>query len=109
MRLLLLHLDEARAAEVAQSLEDDGHHVTLADESSPDGVRPDVFVVCLDAQPQRALDLAARLGAARGVPATSILFSGGSPAALTEAQRRFPKASFTRVDALMTALASMEN
>jgi hypothetical protein len=39
----------------------------------------------------------------------SILFAGGTQAALTEAQRRFPRASFTRLDALATALASMEN
>ena len=109
MRVTLLHLDLDGGAPIAARMRDDGHVVTsIADESAPNAP-PDVLVVCLDAQPQRTLDLAARLGAACGVPAASILFVGGTPSSLGEAQRRFPKASFTRLDAPSTALASMEN
>jgi hypothetical protein len=70
-------------------------------------VPPTAVVVCLDEAPQRTLDLAARLGDAVGVDAASVLFVGGTTAALQEAQFRFPKASFARLDALSTALASM--
>jgi hypothetical protein len=93
MRILLLHLDPAGRDALAASLVDDGHDVAAVSE--------------LPGAPQRALDMAARLGDAVGVDAASILFVGGTTAALAEAQRRFPKASFSRLDALSTALASL--
>src|SRR5688572_324909 len=112
MNVLLLHLDAPAAAAMAQQLEDDGHSLTLAcDTAAALAARPPsphVLVVCLDAQPQRTLDLAARLGAGTEVPTQQILFVGGSSASLGEAQRRFPKASFARLDSLSTSLASME-
>lgn len=109
MRILLLHLDPARRDEIAGSLTDDGHAVTSIADAQPLTETFDVFVVCPEASPQLALDLAARIGADARLAAASILFAGGTQAALTEAQRRFPRASFTRLDALATALASMEN
>ncbi len=109
MRILLLHLGRAGREAVAASLADDGHDVVaVSDLAAPArGARPAAAVVCLDDAPQRALDLAARLGDAVGVDAASVLFVGGTQAALSEAQRRFPKASFARIDALSTALASL--
>jgi hypothetical protein len=112
MRILLLHSGEDADA-MAERLRGDGHHVrTVADVPADAGPRPadpaQVLVVCLDSQPQRTLDLAARVGDTAHVPSTSMLFVGGTPAVLVEAQRRFPKASFARLDALSTALASME-
>jgi hypothetical protein len=109
MKILLLHLDPARRETLAASIRDDGHDVTAVSAAPSPPFTPDVFVVCLDAAPQRALDLAAKVGAAAGVSAASMLFVGGPPAALAEAQRRFPTASFARIDALPTALASMES
>jgi hypothetical protein len=109
MKILLLHLDPSGRDTLAASLVDDGHDVEAVSdlpEARPKAP-PTVVVVCLEEAPQRALDLAARLGDAVGVDAASVLFVGGSKAALAEAQRRFPKASFSRLDALSTALASM--
>jgi hypothetical protein len=108
MNVILLHLDEACRDQMAAELRDDGHHVRAVSEETGSSDAPDVLVVCLDVQAQRTLDLAARVGADCGVQAASILFVGGSPAALSEAQRRFPKASFARSDSLSTALASMQ-
>jgi hypothetical protein len=108
MRILLLHLDPAGRDALAASLVDDGHDVAAVSElPARRGAPPSAVVVCLDGAPQRALDMAARLGDAVGVDAASILFVGGTTAALAEAQRRFPKASFSRLDALSTALASL--
>ena len=108
MRILLLHLDPARRDELAASLTDEGHAVTAVSEANPVTEPVDVFVVCPEAEPQLALDLAAKIGADARLAAVSILFAGGTQAALTEAQRRFPRASFARLDALSTALASMD-
>ena len=111
MRVLLLHLHPAGRDALAASLADDGHDVEAVSAlpqprpSAP----PAAVVVCLDQAPQRTLDMAARLGDAVGVDSASILFVGGTPAALQEAQLRFPKASFARLDSLSTALASMGN
>jgi hypothetical protein len=107
MRVLLLHLEAPERDSVAAALRDDGHDVVAVAAAPSPPAEADVIVVCLDAQPQRTLDLAAKVGAESGVPATSLLFAGGSSGALQEAQQRFPKASFCRVDALSTALASM--
>ena len=109
MRIVLLHLDPARRDEIAVSLEEHGHSVTAISDAQQLSDPPDVFVICPEASPQLALDLAARIGADARLAAVSMLFAGGTQAALTEAQRRFPRASFTRLDALATALASMAN
>jgi hypothetical protein len=108
MNVLLFHLDAAGRDTLAGTIRDDGHEVTAVSAAPDVPVVPDVFVVCLDASPQRALDLAAKIAAAAQVAVPSMLFVGGPPAALAEAQRRFPSASFARIDALATALASME-
>ena len=109
MRILLLHLDAERRDEIANSLVEDGHYVIAVSDEQPLTEPFDVFVVCPEASPQLSLDLAARIGSDARLAAASILFAGGTQAALTEAQRRFPRASFTRLDALATALASMES
>jgi hypothetical protein len=109
MKILVLHLDPARRDALAASLREDGHDVTAVSAPPLPTFTPEVFVVCTEASPQRTLDLAAKIGADAQVEGAAILFAGGTPAALTEAQRRFPKASFTRLDALSTSLASMEN
>ena len=109
MRVLLLHLDSAARDALAASLADEGHDVVAVSglPARRAGPPPAAVVVCLDEAPQKALEAAAGLGDAVGVDAASILFVGGPTAALAEAQRRFPKASFSRMDALSTALASM--
>jgi hypothetical protein len=107
MKVHVLHLDAADRTTLEAALADDGHAI-VSDEQRERGLVPDVVVVCLDAQPQRTLELAARVANAASVPVPSILFVGGTPAALQEAQRRFPRASFARLDALSTALASMD-
>ncbi len=111
MKILLLHLDPAGRDALAASLVDDGHDVEAVSAlpTKRPAAPPAAVVVCLEEAPQRALDLAAKLGDAVGVDAASVLFVGGTTAALAEAQRRFPKASFSRLDALSTALASMGN
>ena len=107
MKVLLLHLDPSERDALAASIADDGHDVTAVSAPVPIPVPPDVVMVCLDTEPQRTLDLAARIGADAHVEVASILFVGGTQAALKEAQRRFPTASFARIDTLRTALASM--
>ena len=107
MNILVLHLDPHELEVLAASIADDGHDVTAVSAPAPVPVPPDVVVVCLDAEPQRTLDLAARIGADAKVEVASILFVGGTQSALKEAQRRFPTASFARLDTLRTALASM--
>src|SRR5262245_56478286 len=106
MKVLLLHLDAPGRDAMASALRDDGHEVVAVAAPPSPPAQAEVIVVCLDAQPQRTLDLAARIGSESGVPATSFLFAGGGAGALQEAERRFPKASFCRVNALSTALAS---
>jgi hypothetical protein len=108
MKVLLLHLDGPARDAMASGLRDDGHDVVAVAAPPSPPAACEVFVVCLDAQPLRTLDLAAKIGAESGVAATSILFAGGTTAALQEAERRFPKASFSRVEALSTAIASMD-
>jgi hypothetical protein len=108
MKVLLLHLDATGRDAIADSLREDGHDVHAAASPPSPGFVPAALVVCLDSQPQRTLDLAGRVGAESGVAAASILFVGGTHAAMQEAQRRFPRASFARLDALSTALASMD-
>jgi len=108
MKILLLHLDAVRRDALAEAIREDGHEVTAVSAAPSPPFTPDVFVVCLEASAQRALDLAAKIGAGAQVAVPSILFVGGPAAALAEAQRRFPTASFARMDALPTALASME-
>jgi hypothetical protein len=108
MKVLLLHLDDAGRESLAATIRDDGHEVTAVSAAPSPPFTPDVFVVCLDASPQRALEFAAKVAAGAQVAVASMLFVGGPPAALAEAQRRFPSASFARIDALATALASME-
>ena len=113
MNVLLLHLDAEQASKMADGLREDGHDVTVAtDEASVAAAKPPsphVLVVCLDAGSRRTLDLAAHRGGAAAVPAASMLFVGGTTPLLREAQKRFPNASFSRIDQLSTALASMEN
>ena len=108
MKILVLHLDSAHGDALAATLREDGHEVTAVSAAAAPLFAPDVLVICLDAGPQRTLDVAAKLAASAGAQAASMLFVGGTSAALGEAQRRFPTASFTRIDALSTALASME-
>jgi len=109
MRILLLHLDPKARDALAAELADEGHDVVAVSDLPKDrrGAPPAAVVVCLDAAPRKTLELAAGLGDAFGVDAASVLFVGGPTAALAEAQRRFPKASFARIDALSTALMSL--
>jgi len=101
-------MDPAGGDALAAELADDGHVVARAPEALPAATPPDAVVVCLDADPRRTLDAAARIAASNRVQADAMLFVGGTPAALQEAERRFPRASFARLDALRTAIASLE-
>jgi hypothetical protein len=108
MHVMLLHLSPDDGAHMAKSIREDGHVVTLRHGEAGEGATPDLLVVCLDSHAHRALECAGGLGGKLGLAAAQFLFVGGTPAAMSEAQRRFPTASFTRRDALATALASMD-
>ncbi len=109
MHIHLVQPDEASARALADDFEELGHDVEV-DESTaadvPDGT-PDALVVCLDAAPETALERAAVLAERRRLRSVPLLFAGGTEHWLTEAQRRFPRASFARMDVLHNAVASL--
>ena len=70
--------------------------------------KPDVLVVRLEKDSAAVLDSAERLLSDRRFAGAPLLFTGGNELALMSARRRFPDASFVRIDQIVTALASLE-
>lgn len=113
MRLLLVHLGAGDDDELVATLREFGHEVRVLvreDEARLpwDDYRPSVIVARLESDSARCLDVVDALVSARALAAAPILVTGGNELAITAARRRFPDASFARVDAVQTALASIE-
>lgn len=111
MNILVVHPDPAAAQELVDELVDFGHDAQRVDPGRPGAAdrdaAPDVLVVCLDPDPDLALGVAEALLSDADHQAVPVLFTGGEEGGLLRARERFPKASFTRRDALPTALASL--
>ena len=107
--IVIVHTDSTGADELVDELVDYGLDArtpdTVLDAAVP--IVPDVVVVCLDPDAELALSTAATVLARPDHADASVLFTGGEEDGLKLARRRYPKASFTRRDALPTALASL--
>jgi len=116
MRILLVHLGGAQSApedDLHAILRDFGHDVRLVtDENGPpdawEGFHADVLVARLETDSARALDFLSDLTSKPPLVGAPILVTGRNELAIIAARRRFPEASFARLDTVQTALASME-
>ena len=112
MKILLVHLGGAEGDELTASLAESSNDVVvvsgLGDARTPwTGWRPDVVVALLEADSAKALDLVEALLTQRPLAGAALLVTGGNELAITAARRRFPDASFARLDSVETALASI--
>jgi CheY-like chemotaxis protein len=113
VKILYFHMGADAADPVAADLREFGHSVLVAggpaDLDLPwDDFRPDVIVARLESEAAKGLDVLERLVSKRPLVGAPLLVTGGNELALTAARRLFPDASFARLDALATALASIE-
>lgn len=113
MKILLVHLGGSADDELAAALREYGHDVRVAsnadDGDAPwEDYRPGALVARLEADTAQCLDLVAAIAARPGLGSVPILVTGGNELAVTAARRRFPDASFARLDTVQTALASLE-
>lgn len=113
MRILLVHLGANDDDDLVAAVREFGHDVRVVTKPQDVGEpwtehRPDVIVVRLEADSARCLDVLEALASKRHLVGAPILVTGGNELAITAARRRFPDASFARLDALQTALASIE-
>lgn len=113
MKILLIHLGAADGGELSDSLREYGHVVravaNAADVKLPwIDFQPDVIVVRLESDAAAGLDAAEAIAAKRALVGAPMLVTGSNEVALEAARRRFPDASFARLDHVMTALASIE-
>jgi len=113
--LYVVQPDDALARELFEECTELGHFVVRVGDASPDAVRdlgedrPDAVLVCLDAAPDEALDLADALVGRRRLRGVPLVFAGGTQAALNRAQEAYPRASFARRDVLLSVLASLKS
>jgi chemotaxis response regulator CheB len=94
-------------------MRDTGHTVRVAGAAADADLpwtdfHPDVVVARLESESAAGLDLLERILAKRPLIGAPLLVTGGNELALEAARRRFPEASFARLDTLTTALASIE-
>ena len=113
MKILLVQLDASDDDPLTAGLNETGHDLrivaTAAEARTPWGEwRPDVIVARLEAESARTLDLVESLVAQRPLAGAPLLVTGGNELGITAARRRFPEASFARLDSVETALASIE-
>lgn len=116
MRILLVHLGGAQTGpedDLHGILRDFGHDVRLVtDESTPPeswrDFHADVLVARLETDAARALDFLSEVTSKPPLVGAPILVTGRNELAIIAARRRFPEASFARLDTVPTALASME-
>lgn len=94
----------------AEDLREAGHEVRSRAAAAADVIpwKPDVLLVRLESDSAALLDHVERISSERMYVGAPILFTGGNELALTAARRRFPDASFARLDNVATALASLE-
>ena len=112
MNILLIHLGTGVDA-LAESLREFGHHVRIlrsaADAAGPlSGAAPDVIVARLESDAAAALEVMDGLASQRALCGVPLLITGSNEVGITAARRRFPQASFARLDAVQTTLASIE-
>ncbi len=113
MRIVLVQPDVTECDALAERLVAIGHDVVMATEDAADALsaathgRLTVVLSCLDVAPDRALVIVRELVADRHLRGVPLLFVGGTADALTAAETEFPRASFTRVEQLITAVATM--
>lgn len=113
MKIVLVDLGAPDGRDLAGSLRDVGHVVRVASGAADAGLpwtdfAPDVLVVRLEADAAAGLDLAAAIAAKPTMAGAPLLVTGSNEVALEAARRRFPEASFARLDHVVTALASIE-
>ena len=114
MKVLLVHVGASLDDPLAASLSDWGHSVRLATSDADAALpwtdyRPDVILARLEGDSAKGLDLLEKLASKRPLVGAPVLVTGGNELAVTAARRRFPDASFARIDAVATALASIES
>jgi len=114
VKILLFHMGAVDADPLAESLREFGHSVRVAggraDAELPwDDFHADVIVARLESEAAKGLDVLDLILSKRPLVGAPLLVTGGNELALTAARRRFPDANFTRIDALQTALASLES
>jgi hypothetical protein len=112
LNILVVQPDPDAEQALVGELVEFGHDAVGVDSSdaTPTGrgaTGTDVLVVCLDPDADQALVIATALLDLPAHRGTQVLFSGGEEAGLLRALELFPKANFTRSDALHTALASL--
>ena len=113
MRIVLVQPDDEAACALTPQLGELEHAVCRAGGDGGGAAafaqesRPQVVLVLLDAAPDAALDLLGLLDAMRAFRGVPILFAGGAAPSLSRAQESYPRASFTRMEQLHTALASL--
>ena len=112
MKILLVHLGDTDGRELAASLEESANDLRIVSHLDQartpwTGWRPDVVVALLAADSAKALDLVDALLSQRPLVGAPLLVTGGNELAITAARRRFPEASFARLDTVETALASI--
>ena len=113
MRIVLLQPDADAAASMTEDFGDAGYEVLRAGRDADDTMerlgdtRPYAIVICLDREPGTALNWASSLASRRQMRNAPLLFAGGTEEALKTAEEAHPRASFTRMEALLTSLASI--
>lgn len=111
MKILLVEHDASGGGELTANLAEFGHVVRVVRSAQPEppaGFRPDVVLGRLEGESAAGLDLLEQVTVRRGLAGAPILVTGSNEVALSAARRRFPEASFARLDAVLTALASIE-
>ena len=110
-RILLVHWNQAEAAERAQKLAKLGHEVTTlwnskdSSQFKPNGTPPDLFVIDLGRIPSHGREIAGyfrRQKATRNVP---ILFLGGDGGHIAKTRNLLPDASFSEWRSIKSAIA----
>ena len=115
MRIFLVQPDDALAASMTTEMEELGMTPVRITSDDADLLRdltrekPQAVLICLDSQPDAAIDLAEKLSARRRMRGIALVFAGGTQAALTAAEASFPRANFSRRDVVYNVLASLRS
>ena len=115
MRIVLVQPDDTAARSHQTSFEELGYDSIRAEGDCAAAIewakesKPQVVLVFLDILPDAALELCATLDADRLLRSVPLLFAGGAAPALNRAQETYPRASFTRMEQLQTAIVSLRS